>query len=106
MKKRQKIIPGVEITTFRLNGYTCEVFIAANADIDEWLLRQPGFQSRHIAEQPDGTILDILHWDTVTAGTNAMTNLMNEMANSAVHEMIDQGTVSWNVYPVRHQVAI
>lgn len=106
MKKQQKITGGLEITTFQLNGYTCEAFITANADIDEWLQRQPGFQSRRIAEQEDGTIVDMLLWDSVAAGRKAMTNLMTEMADSVVHEMINQSTVSWNVYPVKHYMGL
>ena len=100
----KKKAEGLEITTFKLNGYTCEEFIEANADVDEWLQRQPGFQSRRIAEQPDGTIVDMLIWDAVSDGRKAMTRLMNELSNSPVHAMIDQGSVSWNVWPILHNI--
>jgi biotin carboxylase len=100
MKNKQ----GLEITTFKLKGHTCKEFITANADIDEWLKAQPGFQSRWIAEQVDGTIVDMLIWDSVRAGTDAMQRIMTEMGHSAVHDMIDQGTVSWSCIPVKHQV--
>jgi hypothetical protein len=44
----------LEITTFRLvAGMSCEDFVAANADVDAWLRRQPGFRSRRIAERDD-----------------------------------------------------
>ena len=43
----------IEVTTFRLNGRSCAEFVAANADIDAWLRRQPGFLSRRIAERDD-----------------------------------------------------
>jgi hypothetical protein len=53
----------IEITTFRLvAGRTAKDFVAANADINEWLKRQPGFQSRRIAELDDGSIVDMLIW--------------------------------------------
>jgi hypothetical protein len=94
----------IEITTFKLAGYTCKEFITANADIDEWLKAQPGFQSRRIAEQEDGTIVDMLVWDSVAKGTDAMHRIMTEMGHSAVHGMIDQGTVSWSCIPVKHVV--
>lgn len=29
---------------------------------------------------------------------------MSELADSPVHEVIDQGTVSWNIYPIYHQI--
>ncbi|MCW3089785.1 MAG: hypothetical protein JWP81_854 [Ferruginibacter sp.] len=51
---------GIEITTFKLRGYSSEECIKANADIDEWLKQQPGFQSRRIAEKEDRTIVDML----------------------------------------------
>ena len=96
---------GLEMTTFKLEkGKTYQDFIAANADVDIWLKKQPGFQSRHIAEQPNGTIIDALIWDSEADGTNAMHGLMKELADSPVHLVIDQGTVSWNIYPVYHQI--
>jgi hypothetical protein len=100
MKKKDAI----EITTFKLAGYTCRDFIAANADIDEWLQQQPGFKSRRIAEWSDGTIVDMLIWDDAANGRNAMHRLMDEMADSPVHAMIDHSTVSWNVATVQHEL--
>lgn len=96
---------GLEMTTFKLEkGKTYIDFIEANADVDVWLKKQPGFQSRHIAQQRDGTIIDALIWDSQADGTNAMNRLMEELADSPVHGVIDQGTVSWNIYPVYHQI--
>jgi hypothetical protein len=95
---------GMEITTFKLRDHSCAAFIAANTAIDNWLKRQPGFQMRRIAERPDGTVVDLLIWDTVADGRQAMTRLMHELADSPVHNMIDQQTVSWNVFPVQHQL--
>lgn len=96
---------GLEMTTFKLHqGKTYQDFIAANADVDAWLKKQPGFQSRHIAQKPDGAILDALIWNSQADGTRAMRNLMNELADSPVHDLIDQTTVSWNIFPVYHQI--
>lgn len=100
-KKNEKA--AIEITTFKLRGHSFETFIAANAEIDAWLQRQPGFRSRRIAEREDGTVVDMLVWDSVADGTDAMHRIMSETAQSAVHEMIDQRTVSWSCIPVRHQ---
>ena len=94
----------IEVTTFRLKGKSCAAFIAANADIDEWLQRQPGFISRRIAERDDGTIIDMLIWTSVEDGERAAGGVVTEMAHSRVHDMIDQGTVEWTVAPVRHQI--
>jgi len=98
---------GLEMTTFKLTkGVTYQDFIAANADVDEWLKKQPGFQSRHIAQQADGTIVDALIWDSEDNGTSAMQKLMTELADSPVHDIIDQRTVSWNIFPLYHQFGI
>lgn len=94
----------MEITTFRLaKGLTVDDFIAANADIDEWLDRQPGFRSRRIAEADDGSIVDMLIWASVANGTDAAERIMVEMGNSPVHAAIDQRTVVWSIAQVRHR---
>lgn len=95
----------IEVTTFRLNGHSCQEFIAANADIDAWLKRQPGFRSRRIVERDDGTIVDVLIWASAEAGHKAAGGIMTEMGHSPVHAiMIDQRTVDWTVAPVRHSI--
>ena len=94
----------VELTTFSLNGYTIAQFIAANTEIDAFLKRQEGFVSRSIFELKKGVIHDILFWETEADGTKAMQKLMSEMRDSAVHDMIDQSTVSWNIASVKHFV--
>ncbi|MDF2444680.1 MAG: hypothetical protein JWR01_2883, partial [Subtercola sp.] len=51
----------LEVTTLRpAPGLTAADFIAANADIDAYLKRQPGFEWRRILESADGTIIDIV----------------------------------------------
>ena len=102
-KQKADALPldAVEVTTFRLNGCTLAEFIGANAEVDDWLRRQPGFRSRRIAERGDGEIVDLLVWDSVEAGEDGASRLMRELAHAAVHSMIDQASVSWSVLPVR-----
>ncbi len=64
-------LDAVEVTTFRLDGCTLDEFVEANAKVDDWLRRQPGFRSRRIAERSDGEIVDVLVWDSVEAGEEA-----------------------------------
>jgi hypothetical protein len=104
MNHKQNKTEGIEITTFKIRGCSFNEFITTNADIDEWLKKQPGFQPRRIAEKEDGSIADMLIWDSVEEGTKAMHLIMTEMGHSAVHKMIDQRTVSWNIYPVHHRM--
>lgn len=95
----------IEITSFRLARGTCAEFITANADVDAWLRRQPGFHSRRICERSDGLIVDMLIWASVADGEAAAGGVMTELADLPIHALIDQATVSWSVSPVRHTVA-
>ncbi|MBJ2126030.1 hypothetical protein [Flavobacterium sp. IB48] len=94
----------IELTTFKLKGFTAKQFIEANTEIDAFLKRQKGFRSRTIFELKKDFVYDMLVWDSVEEGTNAMHKLMTELSDSLVHDMIDQSTVSWNIAPVEHFV--
>ncbi len=94
----------IELTTFKLNGFTIEQFIEANKEVDEFLKRQEGFRSRSIFELKKGVVYDMLFWDSKENGTEAMHRLMTELSDSVVHDMIDQSTVSWNIATVEHFV--
>ena len=92
----------IEIITFKLaKGLTAKDFVAANADIDDWLKVQPGFQSRRIAELEDGSIIDVLIWDSAANGKDAAQRIMAETARSPVHAAIDQRSVLWPIAEVR-----
>lgn len=94
----------IEMSIFKLNGYSADDFIKANEEVDIFLKRQPGFRSRAIAEQEDGTIIDLLIWDSVEEGTTSAELLMVELKESPVHSMIDQKSLTWIVAPIRHQL--
>ena len=94
----------IELTTFKLKGFTTKQFIEANTEIDAFLKRQKGFYSRTIFELKKDLVYDMLVWDSVEEGTNAMHKLMTELSDSPVHDMIDQGTVNWNIAPIEHFV--
>ena len=96
----------IEITTFKLvAGRTAKDFVAANADINEWLKRQPGFKSRRIAELDDGSIVDMLIWKSGANGSDAAARIMDEMGHSPVHAVIDQRSVVWRIAQVRQQTS-
>lgn len=95
----------IEVTTFKLSpGLTVGDFILANTDVDAWLLNQPGFISRRIAQRDDGMIIDMLVWASVRDGEDGAARLMRELADCPVHGAIDQATVTWTVSPVHHRV--
>ena len=99
-------IQALEITSFRLLSGTFAGFVEANkAEIDGWLKKQPGFQSRVIIESGEDEVMDLVFWNSVEEGTKAMQRIMDETATSRVHSLIDQGSVSWQIFPVGHQLA-
>ena len=81
--------PTLELVTFRLARGNGQQFIDANAAISDWLTRQPGFVSRHLAERDDGSFLDIVFWQTHQAALAASAKMMEEMAQSEAMTMID-----------------
>jgi hypothetical protein len=95
----------IEVTTFKLrSGLMVADFILANTDVDAWLLRQPGFISRRIAQRDDGMIIDMLVWASVRHGEDGAARLVRELADSPAHAAIDQASVSWTVSPVVHRL--
>lgn len=96
----------LEMTTFRLvPGLTGADFIDANDDINDYLRRQPGFRWRRITEDHDGTITDIVAWDSATDARRSAAGIMTEMAESPVHATIDHATVDFRIVPVLQQVS-
>ena len=79
----------IELVTFRLQKGDTQGFVDANAAVNDWLKRQPGFVSRHLAERDDGTYLDIVFWQTHADALAASAKMMEEMAQSEAMTMID-----------------
>ena len=95
----------LEVTTLRpASGLTTADFIAANADIDQYLARQPGFQWRRILESGDGTIIDIVAYDSMEHARSGAAGISGEMAASPVHATIDHSSVDWKLTTVAHHV--
>ena len=79
----------LELVTFRLAKGSGQQFVDANAAINDWLKRQPGFVSRHLAERDDGSFVDIVFWQTHEAALAASAKMVDEMAQSEAMTMID-----------------
>jgi hypothetical protein len=95
----------VEIASFKLAaGYSAEDFVRANADVDPWLQRQPGFVCRWMSLGDDGTLTDVVVWESASQGEASAARLMIELADSPVHAAIDPRTVTWSVTPIIHKV--
>jgi hypothetical protein len=95
----------LEVTTLRpAPGLTVADFITANADIDAYLQRQPGFEWRRILETSDGTIIDIVAYDSMEHARAGAAGISGEMADSPVHATIDHSSVDWKLTTVVHHV--
>ncbi|MFF3565324.1 hypothetical protein ACFYXS_35300 [Streptomyces sp. NPDC002574] len=93
----------LEITTFApAPGRTAADFVAAGQDVDAYLARQPGFRGRTVAVREDGTVVDIVAWDTAGQAMAAARGITTETGGSPVHATIDQRTVDWQVARVAH----
>jgi hypothetical protein len=95
----------LEVTVLRpAAGRTAADFVAANDDIDDYLRRQPGFRWRRIAVAEDGTVIDIVAYDSMAQARAGAAGITGEMADSPVHDTIDHGTVQWRLTKVTHHI--
>lgn len=94
----------VELVTFRLARGTGQQFVDANAAVSDWLKRQPGFVSRHLAERDDGSYLDIVFWESHEAALAASGKIMEEMAQNEAMTMIDPMGLEMNHATIRLSV--
>lgn len=95
----------LEITSFKLvGGLKLKDFIEANADINPWLQKQPGFIWRRIGMRPDGYVVDTLLWASSKDAHRATAGIVTEMAASPVHAAIDHSTVDWVVVECAHVI--
>ncbi|MGW3522353.1 hypothetical protein [Streptomyces olivaceus] len=95
----------LEITTLRpAPGLTADHFVQANADIDAYLKRQPGFLWRRIVETDDGRVIDIVAYDSLPHARTGAVGITGEMADSPVHATIDHDSVDWQLTTALHHV--
>ncbi|GII52425.1 hypothetical protein Pth03_08140 [Planotetraspora thailandica] len=91
----------LEVTTLRpAEGLNTADFVAANKDINDYLRRRPGFLWRRILETSDGTIIDIVAYDTMAHAQSGAAGIVGEMGHSPVHATIDHDTVDWRLTTV------
>ncbi len=96
----------LEVTTLRpASGFTARDFVEANADIDAYLRRTPGFLWRHIAETDDGRIIDIVAYDSLAHARAGAAGITGEMTDSPVHATIDHSSVDWQLTTTLHHLA-
>jgi hypothetical protein len=95
----------VEFATYRLKNANLEEFLAASTEIDAWLVCQPGFLTRHLAEGQDGSILDFTVWSSMQDGKRAFQRLTTLVEGSVMFGLIDPQSLEWALLPVAHRLA-
>ena len=96
----------IEMVSFKLSdGVNPEIFIKANEELDSWLGQQNGFEYRALAQQEEGTWVDIVFWQTQADAQQAGEAFMGAKESQAMLACIDKSTVSMQHMPVMASLA-
>lgn len=95
----------IEIVEFRLGRGTGAAFVAANAPLNAWLMEQPGFISRQLAEREDGGYIDIVIWSSRSEAEAAAGKVMALFGQADAMTMIDPETIRMSHAPVMMSLA-
>lgn len=86
--------PVMELVTFKINAdCTPEVFAAACEPVNVWVRTQPGFQSRTVSRNDEGTWFDVVLWDSVETAHAAAEKIMADLGPSDFMAMIDSSSI-------------
>lgn len=86
--------PVMELVTFRLNANCApEAFVAACEPVNTWVRTQPGFQSRTVSRNEQGTWFDVILWDSAETANAAAGKIMTELGSSEFMAMIDSSSI-------------
>lgn len=83
----------LEIVGFRLKLGNEAGFAAANAEVSEWLKRQPGFVGRQLAVNGDGSWIDLVRWQSRAQAIAAADRLLGEIGDCAAMQAIDPASI-------------
>ena len=84
----------LELVTFRVREAYEANFIVANAVVNDWLARQPGYISRHLSRTRDGQWIDAILWQSNSAAWAAAVKVMKEIGESEAKRAIDPNTMA------------
>jgi hypothetical protein len=91
----------LELVTFRTTEMDQERFIAANAEVNDWLRRQPGFLARHLAGKDDGGWIDMVLWTDREAAMQASAKLLQELGSCEAMTAIDPRSIAMSHAAIR-----
>ncbi len=86
--------PVMELVTFKINANcTPEAFAAACEPVNVWVRTQPGFQSRTVSRNQEGTWFDVIFWDSAESANTAAAKIMVELGKSEFMTMIESSSI-------------
>jgi hypothetical protein len=84
----------MELVTFKINANcTPEAFAVASEPINEWVRTQPGFQSRTLSRNEEGTWFDVVIWNSAETAHAAAAKMMAELGQSDFMAMIEPSSI-------------
>ncbi len=96
----------IEMVSFKLSdGVTSSVFLQASESVDRWVAKQEGFEYRALAQQEDGTWVDIVFWQNAQNAQQAGEAFMAAQECKALMGCIDKESVVMQHMPVMASLA-
>ncbi len=96
----------IEMVSFKLNdGVSPQVFIKASEELDSWVAQQNGFEYRALAQQEDGTWVDIVFWQSQAEALQAGEAFMTAKESQNLMACIDKSSVVMQHMPVMASLA-
>lgn len=92
-------VPVVEVVTYRI-GAERAAFLASAPATMEFLRGCPGFGGRQIAENADGSWIDLLQWDSMDAALAAAVRFNQSPLTAAFNAAIEPGTAVMRHYAI------
>ena len=84
----------MEMVTFKIiANCTPEAFAAACEPVNAWVRTQPGFQSRTVSCNEEGTWFDVVLWDSAETAHTAAAKMMSVLGQSEFMSMIDPSSI-------------
>lgn len=95
----------IEIVSYRLKADKTPADLAvANAAVNQFVLKQPGFIYRSSSSDDTGLIYNIIYWQTMELAQAAAGDFRQDAAAGALFALIDEKTVSISHMPVDTEV--
>lgn len=98
----------IERVTFSLaSGVTSEVFLEAVEKSNRFLVKQPGFLSRHISQLPQSSEwMDLVFWQDMESALTAAKEFSRSKFTSDFNSKLRNNTVVMSHLLVRHSISV